>query len=163
MNHRRARKAALFLGLILAAVPGAFAKSFQGLKAPTLASPAPQPLDACPTAKCLIVYLAPWCPHCRNATPMILALREYLKTRGVTTRVIIGLDKDGPVRAYAATFGPDTFLDPQGRVSPAGGVPAFLVTDPTGKVVGQRSGAPPERSPFSEAVLAKIAAGVGLP
>ena len=39
----------------------------------------------------------------------------------------------------------------------------FLVSDPTGKIVSQRSGAPPERSPFSEAVLAKIAEGLGLP
>jgi len=163
MNPRRQRQAVLFSGLFLALVCGAFSKSYHGLKAPTLGSQAPQPLDACPTAKCLTVYLAPWCPYCRAATPMILALREYLRMRGVTTRVVIGLDKEGPVRAYAATFGPGTFLDPQGRVSPSGGVPAFLVSDPTGKIVSQRSGAPPERSPFSEAVLAKIAEGLGLP
>jgi len=35
-------------------------------------------LSACPTEKCLVVVLSPWCPHCHNAAANIKALRNYL-------------------------------------------------------------------------------------
>jgi hypothetical protein len=98
-------------------------------------------LASCPTRKCLTAYVAPWCPHCREATPAIIALRDYLKPRGVTTRVIVGLDKPKAVRDYAATFGPDTILDPAGTLQP-GGVPHFYVTDDTGALIKDVPGMP---------------------
>src|SRR5262249_1444531 len=101
--------------------------------------------------------------YCRAATPMILALRDYLKASGVATRVIVGMDREQQVRAYAAAFGPGTFLDIDGRISPSGGVPAFMVSDAAGRVLRQRTGAPPVAPPFNDALLAQIAAAYDLP
>jgi thiol-disulfide isomerase/thioredoxin len=132
--------------------------SFEGIRAPTLGSSEAVSLETCRTAKCLTVYVAPWCPHCRAATPMILALRDYLKTRGVETRVIVGLDNMDAVRAYAQAFGQDTFLDAEGRIGPSGGVPAFFVSDASGRVLYQQNGAPEISPPFSDSILSQIAA-----
>lgn len=137
-------------------------RTFAGLRAPTLSSSAPQPLG-CSTPKCLTIYVAPWCPYCRAATPMILALRDYLKKHGVDMRVIVGLDKERPVRKYAEVFGPDTFLDTDGRIQPPGGVPNFIVSDASGRVLRSLGGAPPSDEPFTDVKLAQIAASYGLP
>lgn len=137
--------------------------SFEGLKASTLASATPQPLDHCPTSQCLTIYVAPWCPYCRASTPMILALRDYLARKGVTTRIVVGLDKMARVRDYAQVFGRDTFLDPEGRISPPGGVPNFIVSDARGRVLRTQGGVPEAKPPFSDAALGRVAAMYGLP
>jgi hypothetical protein len=89
---------------------------------------------------------------------MILSLRKYLEAHKVHTRVIVGMDKPGAVRDYATTFGPDTFLDAEGRIEPPGGVPSFFVSDETGRVLHMRSGAPELPGPFSDTTLFQIAA-----
>ncbi len=98
-------------------------------------------LAACPTAKCLTVQVAPWCHFCREATPTILKLRPYLAQRGVTTRIVVGLDRLPALRDYAAIFGPDTLLDPAGAVA-SNGVPHFMVSDKTGKIIKDVPGMP---------------------
>lgn len=44
--------------------------------------------------KCLVVVLAPWCPHCHKAAANIKALRDFLKTKGEDTRVVVSKDTD---------------------------------------------------------------------
>src|SRR5689334_22878006 len=79
----------------------------------TLSGDSRQSLASCPTAKCLNVVVAPWCPYCRAATPTIVELRNYLnKNNLATTRVIVGMDKPQALADYAKDFGPDTLLDP---------------------------------------------------
>src|SRR5579859_1057433 len=99
VESRTARCFAVFAFAAFAATAqiAAGSLSFEGLKAPTLGTAIPQPLDRCLTAQCLTIYLAPWCPYCRASTPLILALREFLRMKGVATRVIVGLDKEGLV------------------------------------------------------------------
>lgn len=99
-------------------------------------------LASCPAAKCLTVEVAPWCPYCRAATPMLLKLRPYLAKQGVPMRFVVGLDKPAAVRAYAAKFGPDTALDPEGTFAANGGVPRFFVQDRTGAVIKDVPGMP---------------------
>src|SRR5579883_1015014 len=110
---------------------------------PTLAS-SPVSLSGCPTKVCLTVYVAPWCHYCRGATPAILQLRDDLAKRDVSTRIVVGLDSQEAVRAYAATFGPDTVLDPHGTLG-VNGVPHFFVSDPSGKIVRELPGLPPRQ------------------
>ena len=98
-------------------------------------------LTACPTKKCLTVYLAPWCPHCREAAPAVIALRDYLKDRGVQTKIIIGQDRPQALVSYAKQFGPDTLIDERGAVA-ANGVPHFFVTDDAGKLLLDQPGIP---------------------
>jgi thiol-disulfide isomerase/thioredoxin len=107
---------------------------------PTLGSEDASPYYSCAAQRCVDVYVAPWCPHCKNVTPGILKLKEYLKSVGVPMRVTVGMDSEGPVLEYASTFGKDTMLDPGGKAKPATGVPNFCVYEDGGKVVKRLAG-----------------------
>jgi len=98
-------------------------------------------LASCPTPKCFTVYVAPWCPYCHASTPSILGLRTFLEDHGVTTRIIVGMDRPEAVRDYAATFGPNTLLDPAGKLD-IQGVPHFFVSDHTGRILRNVEGFP---------------------
>lgn len=153
-----------FLTAILLAGCSAPKETFKGVELRTLGSEQRRSLAACPTAKCLTVYVAPWCGYCRRATPMLLALRGYLKKNGVAMRVVIGLDRPEAMLAYAKVFGPDTFLDPNGRAQPASGVPNFRVSDAKGVVLHSQSGVPQGlEPPWTDGLLAGIAGLYHLP
>jgi hypothetical protein len=157
-------RGSLLLAALLVAGCSAPKESFEGVTLRTLTSEQRRSLAACPAAKCLTVYVAPWCHYCRGATPMILALRGYLEKKGVATRVVVGLDRPEAVLAYAKVFGPDTFLDPNGRAQPASGVPNFRVSDPGGVILSSQSGAPQGlEPPWTDGLLAGIAALYHLP
>ncbi len=95
------------------------------VRLPTYAAQQAASLASCSMAKCLTVYVAPWCGYCRAATPMLLKLRRYLKDHGVETRFVVGKDETPALRAYAEIFGPDTQLDIDDSLS-VGGVPPFF-------------------------------------
>lgn len=97
-------------------------------------------LPACAKPKCLTVYVAPWCPACRNATGIIKDLQSHLTQVGVDVRVVVGADEENKVRAYASEFGNKTLLDPDKRWS-VGGVPHFFVSDQDGGVHFKSAGA----------------------
>lgn len=111
------------------------------LRLPTLSSRPGASLASCPTVKCLTVYVAPWCGYCRAATPAIIALRRFLRERGIATRIVVGMAGLGEVREYASVFGPDTLLDPEGALR-VGGVPHFYVSNQAGAVLRDVPGAP---------------------
>lgn len=98
-------------------------------------------LASCPTAKCLTVYVAPWCGYCRSGTPMLIELKKHLENRNVAMRVVVGMDDPGPVRAYALEFGTDSLIDPSGSLK-TNGVPHFWVTNAAGKVLREVGGLP---------------------
>jgi hypothetical protein len=136
----------LAIGLLI----GRFAKSsgdysgfWSGLQAPQESADAGagKALASCPTPKCFTVYVAPWCPHCRDATSVILTTRDYLNQHNVHTNVIVGMDKAKALKDYARTFGPDTLLDRDGDLA-QGGVPHFYVTDKAGHVLRDQAGVP---------------------
>src|SRR5207244_1518320 len=125
---------------------------------PTLDGKGTVSLASCPGAKCLTVYVAPWCGVCRASSGLILALGEYLKARGIETRVVVGKDRLDAVREYARTFGPKTLLDPDGGVGLRGGVPQFIVTDPAGKVLKAMPGVPGiYQPPYPDSLLKRFA------
>lgn len=113
-------------------------------------------LPECPKPKCLTVYVAPWCPACRNATGTIQGLQAYLAGRGVPVRVVVGADEEDKVRAYARDFGAGALLDPEKRWS-VGGVPHFFVSDDAGGVHADQAGA------WSGLSAPEFAAKLGLP
>lgn len=86
------------------------------------------------------VYLAPWSTYCHDAVAEIKEMRRKLEARGVATRVVLGLDGQSQLDSFAAELGGDVVFEPGGQTSnPAGGVPAFVVSD-GGKVVAARLG-----------------------
>lgn len=131
------------------------ARRLPDARLPTLAGPSGQSLAQCPTDKCLTVLVAPWCGVCHRAAPDIVRLRRYLDAAGVASRVVVGLSDAGPIREFAAEFGADTLLD-AGGVLTARGVPLFLTSDRTGKVIGVVNGFPMADSP------AELARSLGL-
>ena len=111
------------------------------VRLPTLGGPPGQSLTSCPTDTCLTVVVAPWCGVCHRAAPDIVRLRRFLDGAGVASRVVVGLSEIGPIREFAADFGPDSLLDAEGAMAPRG-VPVFLVSDKTGKVLNVVNGFP---------------------
>ena len=127
------------------------------------ASGGTQDWSACPAAKCLTVYVAPWCGVCRASTAFINAVTGFLSARGVPARVVVGKDSPEAVAAYASDFGPGTLLDPEGRVPLAGGVPQFIVTSSDGRVLKRQPGVPGIiPAPVPEDEVRRLASYLGL-
>ena len=117
----------------------------------TLGGPLGPSLAKCPTDKCLTVVVAPWCSVCHQVTPDIVRLRRFLSAAGVSSRVVVGLADLSQIKEFAALYGSDALLDPDGAMQ-ARGVPLFLVTNREGKVIKRLEGFP--RGADTEAALA---------
>ncbi|HEX4046778.1 MAG TPA: hypothetical protein VH309_03040 [Elusimicrobiota bacterium] len=142
------RAAALAAVLALAACSaGAPARRLPDARLPTLGGTMAPPLDSCPTDKCLTILVAPWCGVCRAEAPNFVVLRHFLDTRGVSSRVVVGLSSDGAaIRKFAAVFGADTLLDDDGVLS-SRATPLLLVTDREGRVLKAVEGFPRVNGP----------------
>ena len=139
------------------------AGSFGGVELASLSGAAARRLDACPTPKCLTVYVAPWCGVCRSSTGMLAAFRDYLRARGVETRLVVGRGEPEAVRKYAEEFGPDTLLDPEGRVPLSGGVPNFIASSADGTILKRMPGVPGiYEPPYPEGLFREFAEHLGL-
>lgn len=134
----------LLLGAVLTALACAAKPRYAlpDLKLPVLGGGAPLDLRACQAQKCLVAYVAPWCPHCREAAPYIVKLSDYLGPKNIPTRVIVGQDQPEALEAYARVFGPATALDRNNEVA-VNGVPHFFVIDHEGRLISEKAGFPP--------------------
>ncbi len=103
------------------------------------------------SAGCLVVYLAPWCGPCRSSIPGDVALADHLRSKGYETVFVVGMDKEPACLDMTRQIGRPTLLDTDGKWAKAAGVrgvPHFLVTAPSGKIVKRQAGAyvaPPEQ------------------
>lgn len=161
--------AAVFLGLLALVlisrrsgiVPAA---GLNGVALPALGSGGTVALDSCPTERCLIAYVAPWCGVCRASTALLRELKPYLRERGVETRIVVGQGKPDQIEQYAAEFGPGTLIDLSERVPIHGGVPQFILSDKTGQVLARQPGLPRIiRPPITAADLKEVADFLNLP
>jgi len=136
---------------------------FGEMSLPTVGGGEAASLSSCPTARCLTVYLAPWCGVCRASTDLVKALRPWLAERGIATRIVIGRDRPAEVRDYASSFGPDTLMDPEGTVPLKGGVPQFLVSNGEGAILRSQPGVLRIVSPpIPESELEALSRALGL-
>lgn len=98
------------------------------------------------TARCVAVYLAPWCPQCRKSHDLVEELRK--RTAGsseVGFKVIVGRDEREALERYARTLGGTVFFDDDGgfyRQLGASGVPAWVSWDRRGRLGGTLYGRP---------------------
>ena len=150
---------ALCAVLLTACARSAEGDRLPDLRLPTYAAAPSHSLSACGARKCLTVYVAPWCHYCRESTPMLIALRDYLGKRGVETRFVVGQDAVAALRDYARVFGPGTLLDVHDSLGVAG-VPHFFVSDDKGLILKEVSGVP---AGATELPVAEVAAAFGLP
>lgn len=96
------------------------------------------------TKGCLVVYVAPWCGPCNASLPGDVALAEHLAPMGYETVFVVGMDKEKTCLDMARRLGRPARLDTDGRWAKAAnvrGVPHFLVTTPSGKIVKRQAGA----------------------
>lgn len=112
-------------------------------------------MPRCDQDRCLTVIVAPWCPHCRDATQTILDLRDYLANKGVGVRIVVSQDTEARCEAYAADFGRDALLDPSNSIQ-SHAVPQFWLSDSRGAIIGKMDGIAPEATPE------QVAAALGL-
>jgi len=114
-------------------------------------------LPDCAKAKCLTVVVAPWCPHCRTSTGVLVALEDYLPAHDVGMRVIVSASDEDKVHDYAKLFGPHTLVDP-GAAFRVPGFPCYIISTKDGAILKQDGSAPEnEKDP------ALFASALGLP
>jgi len=99
-------------------------------------------------SKCLIVYMAPWCPACLQFKSQLFP--EFLKTiiskkeeKNIGLKIIIGRDSLDKVQKMGASLGQTYTEDSSGKYyNDLGikGVPAFLVLRSDGKIIKNVSG-----------------------
>ena len=97
----------------------------------------------CYQGRCLTIYLAPWCPVCRQSHDSVLALVEAMRARGVPTSVVLGMDTAETLRRYATDFPFPVYLDPDKRFfgkTDGRGVPYFMTWDAKGEVIADLAG-----------------------
>lgn len=103
--------------------------------------------DECAGAeKCLAVYLAPWCPQCRESGELV----DELRTRDALSpafgfKVIIGRDEPDALARYAGLLGGAVYYDYDGefwRQIGAHGVPAWITWDAEGRIRERLYGRP---------------------
>lgn len=98
---------------------------------------------ACKQDKCLLVYVAPWCPSCKSLTPMINNLVSSVNDDGIQATVVIGNDDMREVLDYSKRYDAPILADASGAFFDqigAKGVPYFVVTDSAGKRISEMSG-----------------------
>ena len=100
---------------------------------------------------CLVVYVAPWCGPCRSSLPGDVALADHIAPMGYETVFVVGMDDVRACLDMTKALGRPARIDSDRRWARAArisGVPHFLVTTPTGKIVKRQAGAylaPPDQ------------------
>ncbi len=98
---------------------------------------------SCMRNHCLTIYLTPWCPYCRKSHAAILDAVKQLEERGITTTIILGMDKPDALVAYAADFPFPVYFDANNayfKKLGMKGVPHSILWLPGGKIVNNESG-----------------------
>jgi hypothetical protein len=99
--------------------------------------------DPCAGARrCVIVYLTPWCPACKQAKPLIKQLRSRLES-GTRMKVVIGQGERSRAREMAVEIGGAVFFDPEGdyyRAMKGTGVPYWITVDARQRVLARMAG-----------------------
>lgn len=91
---------------------------------------------ACAKARCLVIYVAPWCPACKRLNRTMVALRDELEAEGVQVNFVIGMDKEPKLLAYATVYSKPVMLDDRRfhKMAKIKAVPYFAVVDHKGKI-----------------------------
>ena len=100
--------------------------------------------DACEDT-CLIVYLAPWCPACKEIRPTAVELAEELAGENVDVAFVIGSDSSENCEAYAEGLPGEIHLDPDSSFTKKVNVrsfPTFIVRQGWRTVKMQAGGIP---------------------
>lgn len=88
---------------------------------------------------CVVAYMAPWCPHCKNAVP---ALQSFAKKsrdpKFPGLKIWVGAGKPEANKEMAAAFGAHGFVDTDETIAQkfaVRGFPSFYVLDRDGDII----------------------------
>jgi thiol-disulfide isomerase/thioredoxin len=107
------------------------------------------------STRCLVVYLAPWCPYCKRSVPIVQKLQERWEGDEIGIVAVIGADSSENIQAMAKTVGEGSYVDLDqsfGKQMGVKGVPAWFLMNDRGEVLTSFSGAPADVS----GLLAKL-------
>jgi thiol-disulfide isomerase/thioredoxin len=96
-------------------------------------------------SRCVVVYLAPWCPYCNRSIGTIQELRAQWKDRDVGILPVIGRDTVAEIQAMAARVGEGSYVDLDAsffKKTGVQGVPAWFLINDQGKLLKTFLGAP---------------------
>lgn len=129
------RSTTLFLLVAIGLAYGWKSGHFQRLRSPAALSG-----DTCEGRDfCVSVYMAPWCPHCKTAMPLVQDM--LLKTQAgnkTGVRVVIGMGKPDENAAMAGKIAKNVVIDHDSAIAQklnVRGVPSFKVLDKEGTVI----------------------------
>ncbi len=106
--------------------------------------PSASPVLCTGSRGCLVVYVAPWCGPCRSSLPGDVALADHIRGKGWETVFVVGMDDVRACLEMTKSIGRPARIDSErkwARAARISGVPHFLVTTPTGKIVKRQAGA----------------------
>ncbi|MDQ2069015.1 TlpA family protein disulfide reductase [Natronospira bacteriovora] len=100
------------------------------------------------TERCVLVYMAPWCPHCNGSIPLVRKVREQLNANDDTGMMVIVGPGGGSYAGHermGRELGGEVFLDPEGEVwegefGHIDAVPAWAVFDGSGRMIRHFTG-----------------------
>lgn len=115
---------------------------------PTLARPAGMSEDPCDKKqKCVVYYMAPWCPACEQTLPTVLEISRRWNGEGSTSpyglRILIGNSTHERSQALASRIGWIASVDPRDEFSNKHNVasfPTWIVFDNKGHELSRLSG-----------------------
>lgn len=96
--------------------------------------------------RCLVVYLAPWCPACKASIGLIRATQHFAESNPkIGVQLIVGMDSNNKLQKFAEELGGSTFVDSSNRIQDSvsvGGVPSWFVLDKDRNILNRGSGLP---------------------
>lgn len=84
---------------------------------------------------CALVYLAPWCPHCRSALSHTQMLLQKSRFGDTGVRVVVGMGEPDQSAAMANKIAHGVAVDTDDKIARdlgIQGVPAYIVMDKEG-------------------------------
>jgi hypothetical protein len=91
--------------------------------------------------RCVVVFLAPWCPSCQGSVPFLNDMRKRFDQEGkVGVKVIVGMDSEEKLTSMAKKIGGEVFLDSNKEFSRSAGVrgvPAWWVVDDKKRILAR--------------------------
>jgi hypothetical protein len=130
-------------------------------------SPSDAPDTCFGKMRCVVVYVAPWCPVCHAAIGFIKEAAHVADQNiNAGIKVVIGNDEPQKIRRMAEQIGLPAYLDDRGTFGEKMGVEAFptwIITDRNGNVVRRfASGAPQLPEYEKDDALKAFFAGYGV-
>lgn len=96
--------------------------------------------------KCVVVYLAPWCPFCQKGVAFFNEVHTRFEKNGtVGMKVVLGSDSTNKLEEMAKAIKAPVFFDPEGRFATlleVQGYPSWWILNERGRIVERGSGLP---------------------